>query len=164
MSNRNFLEVDRSVSGRRWVPRLTDSRLAEAISQRHELPEILTAHAQSGLPSLQTLRAMYPDAARAALDAALRTASSDSWTDRVSVFLRGQTGARSLTPREGTDPDAILSRAEAAMAAGDLTMALTELAGLPDAAKAAMADWLALAGQRQDAVAAVQALTASLGQ
>ena len=41
MSNRNFLEVDRSVSGRRWVPRLTDSRLAEAISQRHELPEIL---------------------------------------------------------------------------------------------------------------------------
>jgi single-stranded-DNA-specific exonuclease len=41
VSNRNFLDVDRSVSGRRWVPRLTDSRLAEAISQRHELPEIL---------------------------------------------------------------------------------------------------------------------------
>ena len=41
MSSRNFLDVDRSVSGRRWVPRLTDSRLAEAISQRHELPEIL---------------------------------------------------------------------------------------------------------------------------
>ncbi len=41
MTIRNFLEVSRSVSGRRWVPRLTDERLAEAISQRHELPEIL---------------------------------------------------------------------------------------------------------------------------
>jgi single-stranded-DNA-specific exonuclease len=38
---RNFLDVARSVSGRRWVPRLEDERLAEAISQRYELPEIL---------------------------------------------------------------------------------------------------------------------------
>jgi single-stranded-DNA-specific exonuclease len=38
---RNFLDVAKSVSGRRWVPRLRDERLAEAISQRHELPEIL---------------------------------------------------------------------------------------------------------------------------
>ena len=41
MTTRNFLDVNRSVSGRRWVPRLVDERLAEAISQRHELPEIL---------------------------------------------------------------------------------------------------------------------------
>ena len=41
MNLRNFLDVDRSASGRRWVARLQDERLAEAISQRHELPEIL---------------------------------------------------------------------------------------------------------------------------
>ena len=41
MTTRNFLNVERSVSGRRWVSRLADERLAEAISQRHELPEIL---------------------------------------------------------------------------------------------------------------------------
>ncbi len=41
MSNRNFLDVERSLSGRRWVARLQDERLGEAISQRHELPEIL---------------------------------------------------------------------------------------------------------------------------
>ncbi|MEI6098212.1 MAG: hypothetical protein WCS20_07915 [Alphaproteobacteria bacterium] len=128
------------------------------------LPEVLTANAQGGLPSLQVLRQGFPDAARAALDASLRASKGDTWTERVSVFLRSQTGTRSLTPREGTDPDAVLSRAEAAVTAGDLTLAMTELAALPDAGKAAMADWLALAAQRQDAVAAVQALTTALGQ
>ena len=124
----------------------------------------MTANAQGGLPSLQVLRQGFPDAARAALDASLRASKGDTWTERVSVFLRGQTGTRSLIPREGTDPDAVLSRAEAAVTAGDLALALTELAALPDAGKAAMADWLGLAAQRQDAVAAVQALTTALGQ
>jgi single-stranded-DNA-specific exonuclease len=38
---RAFLNVERSASGRRWKARLEDPRIAEAISQRHELPEIL---------------------------------------------------------------------------------------------------------------------------
>lgn len=41
MTNRNFLDVKRSISGRRWTPRLQDERLAQAIAERHELPEIL---------------------------------------------------------------------------------------------------------------------------
>jgi single-stranded-DNA-specific exonuclease len=36
-----FLNVTRSVSGRLWRARLGDTRLAEAISQRHELPDLL---------------------------------------------------------------------------------------------------------------------------
>jgi single-stranded-DNA-specific exonuclease len=36
-----FLKVERSVTGRRWLPRLADSRAALTISQRHDLPEIL---------------------------------------------------------------------------------------------------------------------------
>ena len=36
-----FLNVERSASGRRWKARLEDARLAEAIAQRHDLPEIL---------------------------------------------------------------------------------------------------------------------------
>jgi hypothetical protein len=116
------------------------------------------------VPSLQSLRSTYPDAARAALDAALRANPGDSWTERLSVFLRGQTGARSLTPREGTDPDAVLSRAEAALAAGTLDTALTELDTLPQAGKDAMSTWLTQATQRQQAIAAVTALSASVGQ
>ena len=41
MKARNFLDVERSISGRRWTPRLQDERLAQAIAERHELPEIL---------------------------------------------------------------------------------------------------------------------------
>jgi single-stranded-DNA-specific exonuclease len=39
--SRAFLNVERSASGRRWVPRLEDSRIAEAIAQKHELPDIV---------------------------------------------------------------------------------------------------------------------------
>jgi len=129
-----------------------------------KVPEVLAAHAEAGLPSLQMLRQEFPAAARAALDASLQAATDTSWKDRVGTFLRGQTGVRSLTPRAGTDPDAVLSRAEAAVVAGDLAAALGELAGLPDAGKATMADWLGKAQQRQDAAAAVQALSTSVGQ
>jgi single-stranded-DNA-specific exonuclease len=36
-----FLNITRSAKGQRWQARLTDTRLAEAISQRMELPDIL---------------------------------------------------------------------------------------------------------------------------
>jgi single-stranded-DNA-specific exonuclease len=41
VKGRNFLDVERSIGGRRWMPRLQDERLAQAIAERHELPEIL---------------------------------------------------------------------------------------------------------------------------
>ena len=126
-----------------------------------DLPAILTDNAQSGLPTLQTLRTSFPDAARVALDAALQANMGESWAERVGAFLRGQTGARSLTPREGTDPDAVLSRAEAALAAGDLPTALTELDALPPQAQAALTDWRAKADLRLQAATAVQGLLAA---
>ena len=127
------------------------------------LPQVLADHASSGLPTLQSLRQAFPDAARAALEAALKAGTNESWTDRATAFLRGQTGARSLTPREGTDPDAVLSRAEAALTAGDLTTALAEVAALPPEGQTAMADWLARAQLRQDAAQAVQSLISNSG-
>ncbi len=39
--SRAFLNVERSASAKRWKARLDDQRIAEAISQRHELPEII---------------------------------------------------------------------------------------------------------------------------
>jgi single-stranded-DNA-specific exonuclease len=38
---RAFLNVERSAQGRRWKARLEEPRIAEAIAQRHDLPEIL---------------------------------------------------------------------------------------------------------------------------
>ncbi len=128
-----------------------------------DLPSVLSDGAKTGLPTLQSLRASFPAAARAALEASLRTNMGESWTDRVSAFLRNQTGARSLTPHEGNDPDAVLSRVEAALNAGDLVTVLKELTALPPAGLTAMAEWQALCNQRQEAVSAVQSLSAAIG-
>jgi single-stranded-DNA-specific exonuclease len=41
MTAQTFLGVENSSSGKHWVARLQNTRLAEAISQQHDLPEIL---------------------------------------------------------------------------------------------------------------------------
>lgn len=126
-----------------------------------DLPPVLLDNAAVGLPTVADLAESFPEAARTGLEAALRANMGESWTDRVSSFLRSQTGLRSLTPREGNDPDAVLSRAEAALAQGRVADAITELAAMPEAGKPALADWLAQAQTRVDAEAAVAALAAN---
>lgn len=123
-----------------------------------EAAPVLADHAAAGLPTVKELHDSFPDAARDALEAALRANMGESWTDRVSNFLRSQTGLRSLTPRDGDDPDAILSRAEAALAAGDVAGAVKELDAMPEAGKPALSDWLAQAQLRVEAEAAFAAL------
>lgn len=127
------------------------------------IPPVLADHAETGLPTLQALRDAFPEAARQALDDARRADMGADWTDRITAFLQAQTGARSLTPREGNDPDAVLSRAEAAVVSGDLAAALAELGALPDAAKPALADWQAQAQLRLDAAAALGELAKAGG-
>lgn len=126
-----------------------------------EIPATLAADA-NGVPTLVSLQDGFAEPARAALDAAIRADMGDGWADRLTVFLRSQSGARSLTPREGTDPDAVLSRAEAALRAGDLTSALAELAGLPPAGAEPMTGWVADATRRLDAEQAIAELSATL--
>ena len=87
-----------------------------------------------------------------------------SWSERVTSFLRTQTGARSLEPREGNDPDDILSRDEAELTQADLSAALGEIATLPPEAQPAMADWRAVAEKRLAAVKAVADIAATIGE
>jgi hypothetical protein len=129
--------------------------LAALGDQGVTVPETLGTLAETGLPSLTQLQADFPEAARKALNAALRATPGEGWSDRFGTFLRSQTGARSLTPQEGSDPDAILSRAEAALAKGDLKTTLTELAALPPEAVAEMASWVEQATKRQQALDAL---------
>jgi hypothetical protein len=119
------------------------------------VPPVLREAAATGLVTQQALTDAFPEAARNALDAALRAEGSESLGDRLYGFLRIQTGARSLEPREGTDPDAVLSRAEAAVQTGQIQSALDELTGLPPEGQAEMTDWIATA---QSWLAAQQAL------
>lgn len=124
-----------------------------------EVPAALADNA-SGLPSLTRLQDSFPAAARAGLQASLNADMGATWAERVGAFLRSQTGARSLSPREGTDPDAILSRAEAALAGGDVAGTLEEIGQLPLEGQGAMGDWRAEAERRVAADAALATLTA----
>ncbi|MCT8158618.1 COG4223 family protein [Pseudoruegeria sp. SHC-113] len=134
---------------------------AEAIASLSEnatqpVPEALAAAAEGGVRPMPELQSGFPASARAVLDATIRAENAETITGRLTAFLRNQTGARSLAPREGSDPDAILSRAEAALNANDLAAALAELEQLPEAGQAAMADWLSAARQRATTVKAAQ--------
>lgn len=127
------------------------------------LPEVLTASAETGVPGLKALQDSFPEAARAALSAALREDMGETWSERALNFLRTQVGARALSPQAGDDPDAILSRAEAALAVGDLSTALAELDSLPDPARAAMSTWRAEADRQAATRAALDGLRAQAG-
>jgi hypothetical protein len=129
-----------------------------------EVPAVLAENAQAGLPTLASLIDGFPEAARAAIDAALRADMGESWSDRATNFLRTQTGARSTDPREGNDPDAVLSRAEAALRGGDVKTALDEISALPAPAQAEMAAWRTEAEKRQAGIDAVAGLAAAIGE
>jgi len=129
-----------------------------------EIPADIAGLAETGVPTLTDLQRSFPAVARDALAAALRAQTPTGWGDRITAFLRTQTGARSLSPREGTDPDAILSRAEGLLADGDISATLAELGTLPDPAKEVLAPWVAEAEARQKAIAALSSLSAAAAE
>ena len=104
------------------------------------LTQALEPHV-AGVATLSDLQAEFPEAARLTLKLARDAAGEQGWGARFVDFLTAQTGARSLTPREGTDPDAILSRAEFALGEGRLADALAELGTLDAALQAPFQDW-----------------------
>lgn len=126
-----------------------------------DVPEGLQLAAETGVPTLADLQAGFPEAARVGL-AAARAEIPESEVTGIGGFLKRQLNVRSVTPREGSDPDAVLSRAQAAVDAGNLENALREAETLPDAAKTAMNDWLEAASARKAAQDAAQELADSL--
>ena len=134
---------------------------SEALVVLGDVPEELAVAAEKGVPTLAELQRSFPAAARAALMETSVVAEDASTGDRLAAFLKRRTGARSLTPQEGSGADAILSRAEAALDEGALPTAISEIETLPEASLAAMEDWVALARTRASALEAVAGLTAT---
>ena len=131
------------------------------------IPDALSGFADTGIPSLSALAETFPDFARDALDAVRTTATEEDGAAQsggFGSFLQSRLGARSVVPREGNDPDAVLSRAEAAVRGGDIDTVLMELDALPEMARAPLEPWIAEAMVRQQALAAVSALGQDLNQ
>ncbi len=136
-----------------------DAAVSQIAQAGVAVPAPLDAVADAGIVTPEALIESYDASARAALRASLTDLPATSTTERLGNFLRAQVGARSTAPREGDDPDAVLSRAGAAVEAGDFDTALQELTGLPEAGRAAMADWIDAATARAAALAALPDLT-----
>ncbi len=120
------------------------------------LTEALVPHV-AGVATLAQLQAEFPDAARLSLQLASDAAGEEGWGGRLVDFLAAQTGARSLTPREGDDADAVLSRAEFALSEGRLADALAELEALDPAVRAPFDGWAAKAEARLSVDTALEA-------
>jgi hypothetical protein len=122
-----------------------------------ELSAVLAPMAEAGVPTLAKLRADFPDAAREVLRTAREISTEDGWGDRLVDFLAMQTEARSLTPREGDDPDAVLARAEFALSKARVADALAELEPLDPALKPPLEPWITDATAHLAAETALQA-------
>lgn len=128
---------------------------AELAAVGPDLQASLAPHV-AGVATLAALQADFPEAARLALQLDRAAADGDGWGSRFVEFLAGQTGARSLTPREGADADAVLSRAEFALSEGRLADAVTEVKALDPTLQAPFADWLTRAETRLAVLAALE--------
>lgn len=126
------------------------------------VPETLTTVAAAGVPTINRLRVEFPDAAHDAVQASIITSADENVMARTTAFLRAQVASRSLSPKEGADADAVLSRMEARLREDDLAAALAESEALPAEAAAAMAGWLDAARSRLAAEQALSDLTADI--
>jgi uncharacterized protein YukE len=137
---------------------------AESLASRPEVsvPEPLLAVADQGVMALPALRDTFPDAAHDAIRASIIAGAGDGVLARSRAFLEAQVASRSLTPRDGPEPDAVLSRMEDRLRHGDLAGTLDEAAALPSEAAAAMSDWLGAVRRRLEAEAALATLESGL--
>ena len=132
-------------TGAPYLRLLRDAGYADA-----EVPEVVMMHAETGVATVAELQRSFGGYAREALKA------SNAQTDGEGGILNLLTSlvqVRPLTPQEGEDAAATLSRAEGSLMAGDLRAALMTLATLPDPAQEALADW-SLEGEARIAVLA----------
>ncbi len=140
----------------------TGSDFSGAVSDLQEagidVPAALAEQA-GGVPTMAQLTGAFPEAARTAL---MQSREATGESEGLGGFLKTQLGVRSLEPQEGDGPDAILSRAEAALREGRLADALAEIAALPEAGQEALSGWVARAETRQAAVTAAGELAQSL--
>ena len=129
-----------------------------------DVPKPLLNQAENGVPTRQALIDGFAAPAREALAASRRALAEGNAADRFGAFLQTQVGVRSTVPRDGDGPDAVLSRAEAALRSGDLTTALDEVATLPPEGQEAMKPWQQLVIKRRNALNAVKTLGDALAQ
>ena len=152
----SFAVIDRAMTfGEPFAGALETAREATDIPP----PEALEKAAQDGAPTREALKAGFPDAAYAAITASLEEEATEQDPGLLSsVLARFEARVTGLPdePIAGDSVPAKLSRARAALLAGDIDTAVATVQALPEAAQAAMADWTEGAILRSDADVALR--------
>jgi hypothetical protein len=116
-----------------------------------------------GTDGVAALRQSFPPVARAIVTAANSDAAGD-WLDRTVARLSSIVSVRRVGDNvTGDSPEARVARAEAALNAGKLDVAVAELKPLTGKAAQAAAPWLAKAERQLAAIAAADKLQALAG-
>ena len=123
-------------------------------------PDILRNLAETGIPTMQTLTESFPEFSRLALSADRNEKETEDF--KFLTFLKSQFQARSTIPRQGSDPDAVLSRSEAFLKSNDLEKSLFELTQLDGVASKVMEPWRISAENRIESLLAVEQLVKSI--
>ncbi len=108
----------------------------------------LKPYAEGGAPSRAALAAEFGAAAEKASIAARDPGETGGFLARLRHALSSIVVIRQVGSTAGDAPDAVLARADAALAEGDVAGALTLLRGLPPKAAQAMTPWQSRALQR----------------
>lgn len=132
----------------RMLPASTDLRALQRV-------------AQAGAPTIAALAAEFSDLAAPAAVAARAPAQGSGFFARAAHALAAVFTIRRVDHARGDSPDAILARAEALIADGDLEAALAELDRLPAGGKETLAAWRAKAERRLEIDERVSAIRAA---
>lgn len=119
-------------------------------------PVILKNVSETGIPTMKYLSKSFPKFARLALTAVRNEQETANF--KILTFLKSQFQARSTTPRQGPETDAVLSRSEAFLKSNELEKSLFELTQLDDTALKVMKPWRTAAEKRIEALLAVEQL------
>ena len=123
-------------------------------------PDILRNLAETGIPTMKNLTESFPEFSRLALSVYRNEKETDDF--KLLTFLKSQFQARSTIPRQGSDPDAVLSRSEAFLKSNDLEKSLFELKQLDGIASKVMEPWRISAESRIESLLAVEQLLKSI--
>lgn len=118
----------------------------------------LAAFAETGAPDLAALRADFPAVARNVMKA-IALAEGDDWLSSALARVKSLVSIRRVGETVAGDaPDALLARAEVALADGDVATAVEHVSALPEPGLEAAAGWLDRARGRLAVTNAIDAL------
>ncbi|MBO9653890.1 MAG: COG4223 family protein [Agrobacterium tumefaciens] len=145
---RDDIEVARAIASAalkaaidRGGPFLTELDTLSKVTPDDPAIASLQSFAATGVPSRSELMQKFPDVANAMLSAINQPDPNQSIMERLTESAFSLVKVRPVGNIEGETPDAVIARMENKLRNGDLQGAALEWNGLPEAAKAASADY-----------------------